>query len=169
MISFAKYQWHFLSTFRNSEILIVLVILGFIGSFLELFVIKLGDLKKRSFYKLSNQNVHRDIYKLVEVLSVRLALSKTPQIEIFNDSRLIIKIIYNNFNTPKLLISTKCIEAYTVNELEFALALKLVSIKNGNDSALKIYRGFVGIIGFYSTGNVQENVFCTQHKTSAFF
>jgi Zn-dependent protease with chaperone function len=164
IFAFAKYQWHFLSAFKNSEILIVLVLLGFVGSFLELFVIKFGDLKKRTFFQVNAKNVHHDVFKIVELLSVRLALTKMPSIEIFSDSQTIIKIIYKNFNLPTILISTKCLENYSAKELEFALALKLASIKNGNDSALKIYRGFVGLFCTYPAAIIKSLIEIEQSK-----
>lgn len=149
-----------LSQYRNSDILVIFIGIGLFGSFLELFVIKFGDLKKREFYPVTIQNIHHSIYKTVEVLSVRLALKNCPKVEIFTDSLPIVKIV----NQQKLLISTKCIEVFNEKELEFALALKLASIKNGNDSALKIYRGFVGIFWIYPAAIVKSIIDIEQSK-----
>lgn len=164
MVFFAYYRWHSLKEYQLSNILIVFVGFGLVGSFLELFVIKLGDLIKRDFYPVNSQSIHSDIYKMVEILSVRLALNTSPKIEIFSDEKAIIKITYQHFNQPIILISTKCIESYTTKELEFALALKIASIKNGNDSALKIYRGFVGIFFMYPAAIVKSIIDIEQSK-----
>ena len=44
------------------------------------------------------------------------------------------------------------------------MALKLVSIKNGNDSALKIYRGFIGIFWAYPAAIIKSLIEIEQSK-----
>lgn len=167
MIAFVLYLWPKFAGYQFSHILMFVVGLGFVGSFIELYILKSDIFKNRKFFKVTSYGAQSEILKIVEVLSVRLALKEVPELCIFNDNKLIIRIIYKKSGKVELLLSSKCIEMYSSKELEFAIAVKLSSLKNRSDSSLKIYKGFVGVFWTYPASLVKSIIDIEQSKNGS--